>query len=470
MFMKRPLVTLTVIFSLGIFSGTKIAVSFIPVYLLAGVILVLSILVQKYRFTFNICVSFLAFLAGIILLKNTQYLPSSHISKYTYLATEKSCAVKGFINDESEEENNFSSFRFNVEEIQLGDLNRNACGQIIVRTKSSKNFHYGQQLILFGNLRRPFSFNQSYRDYLARQGIWLVMHVKSEADVIRLNRDKGFKIKKFALWIKGKIESAIFKYVSEGAAGILEAMILGDKSHIPGFIIDSMVKTGTIHILVVSGFNVGIVAFMVLLSLKLLRFPKRIRIILAMPLLILYCLTTGASSPVVRATIMALVFMFAYLLKREADIYNSLALSGMFILAIAPQQLFDIGFQLSFASVVSIVWLYPKIRKILGLKHLKIKFLRFTLEGCLVSFSAWLGTMGFVAYYFKIFSPITVLANLVIVPLASLITLCGFSLALAGLVFPVFAPWLGRSNEFLVLILISLNTLFIKLPGAYSYL
>ena len=468
--MKRPLVTLTLLFSLGIFFGSKMAISFILVYLLAGVILVVSILVQKSRLTFNICVSFLAFSVGIILLKNIQHLPSCHISKYSYPATEKPCLIKGFIDEEPEEENNFSSFRFKVEEIQVDNLNRDACGQIIVRAKESKNFHYGQQLILFGILRRPFSFNQSYRDHLKRQGIWLVMHVKSEADVIRLNKDKGLKVKKFALWIKSKIESAIFKYVSEGAAGILDAMILGDRNNIPGFIIDSMVKSGTIHILVVSGFNVGIVAFMVILVLKLLRFPKRMRIILAAPLLILYCLATGASAPVVRATVMVLVFMFAYLLKRQADIYNSLALSGMFILGLDPQQLFDIGFQLSFASVVSIVWLYPKIKKLLGLEHLKIKFLKFVLEGCLVSFSAWAGTMGLVAHYFKIFSPVTVLANLVIVPLASLITLCGFSLAGAGLVFPVFAPWLGRSNEFLVLILLSLNAFFIKLPGAYSYL
>jgi competence protein ComEC len=101
---------------------------------------------------------------------------------------------------------------------------------------------------------------------------------------------------------------------------------------------------------------------------------------------------------------------------------------------------------------------------------LKMKFLRFMLEGCLVSFSAWLGTMGFITYYFRIFSPVTVLANLVIVPLASLITLCGFSLVTAGLVLPALAPWLGHSSESLVLILISLNSLFIKLPGAYFYL
>jgi competence protein ComEC len=468
--MKRPLVALTLFFSLGILFGTKIALSFIPIYFLAGIILLISILAQKQRTIFNICILFLAFFLGIILLKNSEHLPSCHISKYAYQLTGEPCLLKGFIDDEPKQESDFSSFRFRIEEIQVGNLNRSACGQALVRIKGGRDFHYGQQLLLLGDLRRPFSFNQSYRDYLKRQGIHLVMQVKSAAEVTRLNRDKGSKIKKISLWIKRKIENVIFKYVSHGATGILDAMILGERSHIPGFIIDSMVKSGTIHILVVSGFNVGIVAFAVILTLKVLRIPKRARIILAIPLLILYCLATGVSSPVVRATIMALVFISSYLFKRQADIYNSLALSALFILALNPQQLFDVGFQLSFASVGSIIWLYPKIRKISGVGDLKMKFLRFMLEGCLVSFSAWLGTMGFITYYFRIFSPVTVLANLVIVPLASLITLCGFSLVTAGLVLPALAPWLGHSSESLVLILISLNSLFIKLPGAYFYL
>jgi competence protein ComEC len=219
-----------------------------------------------------------------------------------------------------------------------------------------------------------------------------------------------------------------------------------------------------------SGFNVGLVAFAVMLILKILRLPRCWRFLFAMPVLILYCIATGASSPVVRATIMAFVFILAQLVNREPDIYNSLSLAALSVLAINPQQLFDIGFQLSFASVLAIVFLYPKIKNFFRLDTLKIKCLKFILEGCLVSFSAWVGTMGLIAYYFKIFSPVTVLANLVIVPLASLITLCGFSLVILGGIFPVLAPYLARSNELLVIALISLNNLFIRLPGSHIYL
>jgi competence protein ComEC len=250
----------------------------------------------------------------------------------------------------------------------------------------------------------------------------------------------------------------------------MDAMILGERRNIPALINNSMMKSGTVHILVVSGFNVALVTFMIILSLKLARIPKAIRFYIATPLIIIYCLMTGASTPVLRATVMAIVLMSAYLVKREPDIYNSCALAVIFILIINPRQLFDIGFQLSFVSVISIVYLYPKLKSFLSPGSLKIKYISFLVDGCLVSFSAWLGTMGLIAYYFRIVSPVTVLANIFIVPLASLITLCGFSLIVMEFICPILAPFFAYSSEFAVCLLLNINALLIKLPGAYFYL
>ena len=159
--------------------------------------------------------------------------------------------------------------------------------------------------------------------------------------------------------------------------------------------------------------------------------------------------------------------MSAYLVKREADVYNSCAVALIFILVINPRQLFDIGFQLSFASVISIVYLYPKLKSFISSGVLKIRYLRFLIEGCLVSLSAWLGTAGLVAYYFRIFSPVTVLANIFIVPLASLVTLCGFNLIAMEFICPMLAPFFAYSSEFIVSLLLNINAFLIKLPGAY---
>jgi len=228
-----------------------------------------------------------------------------------------------------------------------------------------------------------------------------------------------------------------------------------------------MVKSGTVHILVVSGFNVGIVVFIIILFLRLLRLPRYWRFLVSLPLIITYCLITGASNPVVRATVMAIVFIASYLIKRDPDICNAICVAALVILLFNPNQLFDAGFQLSFASVISIIYLYPRLKQAAGLNRLQFRPLRFVLEGCLVSLSAWLGTAGLVACYFKIFSPVTVLANILVAPLASLITLSGFSLITAGLCCPALAPLFARANEALVWAMVAVNTLVLKIPGAY---
>ena len=135
-----------------------------------------------------------------------------------------------------------------------------------------------------------------------------------------------------------------------------------------------------------------------------------------------------------------------------------------------PRQLFDIGFQLSFASVFAIVWIFPKLSAFLKAERLKNKILKLTAQVLLVSLSAWVGTAGFIAYYFRIFTPATVLANVFAVPLATLITLCGFSLVFTSLVLPGFAPYFGSVSEAVIAILLKLNTWIASASGAYCYL
>ncbi len=472
--MKRPLVWLSSAFCLGIIIASRIKFSFPLLYLFTLILLLVSFLVAKKGFIFDAVLLCLTCLLGAGLLKNHQTLPECHISNYVRYRNTDLYTIKGFVDTQPVTKEGRTSFVFKAKEIQLGNLRYNCCGNALVYLGGKKPFSYGEELILKGNLCRPGAFDRAkqnnYKNYLYNQGIYFIMRVKPGNTVIRLNRNSGFKPKRFALWLKDKTEETIFKHLPDLPASILDAMVLGEKRNIPALIYSSMIKSGTVHILVVSGFNVGIVAFMITLFLKLIRLPRDIRFCIAIPCLAVYCLMTGASTPVVRATVMSIFFMLGFLFKREPDIYNSCALAAIFILIFNPRQLFDIGFQLSFASVLSIVYLYPRLKALFRTGLIKIRPARFLLEGCLVSFSAWLGTMGFIVYYFKIFSPITVLANLFIVPLATLITLCGFSLIATGLISPLIASLVAHTNELLVALLLNVNAFLIKLPGAYFYL
>lgn len=472
--MKCPLVILTPLLSLGILVAHNLKISFTSVYFIAIIFLILCFLSFNKKLVFDIFLYCLIFLLGIVILKSSQSLPKCHISKYAYYKNDYLYTLKGFITREPILKNNKIIFVLRTQKIYFDNFKSNVCGDILTYIRGRKDLHYGDEIMVTGSLYHPFnrllSGSQSYRDYLSHQGIYAIMNVSLPSRVIKSNNSKGFVFKKLALRLKAKMEIIIFKYLSPLAASILDAMILGERRNIPPLIYNSMVKSGTVHILVVSGFNVGIVFFIIILFLKLLRLPRRIRICVAIPILIFYCLLTGASNPVVRATVMAIVFLLTYLFKREPDIYNSLAIAALVILSNNPQQLFEVGFQLSFASVISIVYFYPKIKSLLRLESLRIKFIRFLIEGCIVSFSAWLGTVGLIAYYFKIFSPLTILANIFVVPLATLITLCGFSLIIIGLLNPHLATLFALSCELLATFLININSLLIKIPGAYFYL
>jgi competence protein ComEC len=462
--MKRLPVIMATFFALGVAISGWIRADFFWCYAVLSALLLLGFLLRGNEPILFILVLSLGFVSA----KYSRLLPQNDISRYFSYRQDNPYILGGFVESEPDLRGSRSVFTFRVSRIESGDVARACSGSVIVSLRGGRQVRYGDELFLRGKLIRPPNFklfrHQGYRDYLYNRGIRLILNVNGSGDMLLLNKNRGSKVKIFAFRLKDKIKGALARYLSPPCLGIVAAMVLGDKDGVPPLVYSAMVKTGTVHILVVSGFNVGIVASVILLVLKLMRLPRRARIILAVPSLVLYCLVSGASTPVVRAVIMAEVFLLSYLVCRSPDIYASLALAGLLILGFQPSQLSDIGFQLSFASVAGLIYLYPKIRSFSRVEAMPTRPLRFIVDTCLVSLSAWLATMGLIAYYFRIFSPVTVLANLFIVPLAGLITLCGFSLLLASLVFPPCALFFARSSEFIIAWLLNINAFLAGIP------
>jgi len=201
---------------------------------------------------FDIVLVFLAFLLGYLSLKNSQILPKCHISRLIYYNNEQLYIVKGFIESGPAAKDKKIVFIFKAESIQSGNSNYACCGNILVNLKSENQLSYGDELILRGNLYRPYkgnSLGRSYRDYLYNQGIRFIMNVKTDADIVCLNINKGFILKRLALRFKQKAESIIYRNTSFLTAAVLDAMILGEKKNIPWFVSDAMMKSGTLHIL-----------------------------------------------------------------------------------------------------------------------------------------------------------------------------------------------------------------------------
>ena len=178
----------------------------------------------------------------------------------------------------------------------------------------------------------------------------------------------------------------------------------------------------------------------------------------------------GAQASVARATLMAVVVLIGYLLERDTDIINSLSLSALIILSYNPRQIFDIGFQLSFVSVLGIVSLSPRIISRFKLKPKTGPVVRFTVNSLAVSLAAWLSTFWFILYYFRIVTPIAILANLIIVPLVSLVIILGFTLCLSALICPVIASPIAVTIDFSMLWLFKIAHQLSGLPFSCFYI
>jgi competence protein ComEC len=146
-------------------------------------------------------------------------------------------------------------------------------------------------------------------------------------------------------------------------SAFLKALFLGERSDLDQDFKDLFLKTGTMHILAVSGFNIGFVCSVLWLFLKPVPISRNAKLGLLLSASWAYCLLVGWQAPVVRATLMASVFLVGQMIGRKGDGLNALGLAACVILALNPKELFDVGFQLSFLAVFGLVTLSPTFLK-----------------------------------------------------------------------------------------------------------
>jgi len=465
------------IFSLCFCSGICLIkythIPFLFLYLFAWILLIISFIFIRHKVSIWLLLT-LAVLLGGLFLSNTYILHFPHIRNFTFYKSE-AVTVRGVVSSFPQIKPNFSSFVFNAQELTWAGKIYPVCGKVLVRIFRKENVSYADQLILAGRLFRPYQPKHTrfpYRDYLENQDIYSILTVSKNRAIKYLGKGEINPFKFSAYKIRKKSQDILFDNLKPTQAGIFSAMILGERSKIALGLRRLFLQTGTMHILAISGLHVGIVAFILDLLLKVLRIRRHPRFLAIIILLIFYCFLTGARPSVIRAAIMAIVLLVGFLLHREIKASHSLALAGLIILAVNPRQLFNPGFQLSFASVISIVYLSPVIKRLFNTAKVQgyAAILQFASQCFCVSLAAWLGVLPFIIYYFKIVSPVTILANLVVVPYLSLVIALGFSLLFIGIIFPVLAPIFASPANLSIVILIQIIRLFNQIPWAYFYL
>jgi len=371
------------------------------------------------------------------------------------------------------------TFTLNVHQVRANWGWEKSAGKILVNIFRDLDIDYGDYLQLEGKLHRPYNFsnetNFSYRDYLQHRGIHLILSVKKDSNIQILAGDKGNRLKSYSLRLRHSLCSIFSDHLTENEAGIMKAILLGDRSTIVKPVRALFVQTGTAHILAISGLHIGVVAALFLLLVKLIPIGGKLQSVGAIGLLIFYAFLTGGRPSVVRATIMMVVFLASFIVEKERDVLNTLSLAAMIILIYNPLNLFDVGFQLSFICVLSIIFLNIQVKRTGSVRPFRKRgnttdrLVQLVLRSIAVSTAIWIGVAGFIAYYFSIITPVTIFANLLIVPFISVIVTLGFGLLICGIILPSLVHLFAVCLKVVLNAMVGIIFLFDKVPFAYIY-
>lgn len=391
--MKAPLLWVAACFCAGIALSRCIAVCALSVAVCMIILFGLAILCYQKNLTrlLPVCLSLVFAIQGSLLTFIHKFdFPPNHLK--VILATRKldlslPCRINGTLNRDPVKTPFGYLLRIRVSSIENSKKKFDVLGDVRVALPLDDSGNENNLCpVAFGDtvealmlLREPKSFlNPGAFDYAAqmqREGIYLVGNVKSQLLLKSEQRERRFSwfagIDKLRRLLDEEIERA---YSSQGGlrseGGALKAILLGNRYFLDRQLELDFQATGIYHVLVIAGLHVGIMAWFLLAIFRWLRFPRTAAFVLTLIFLFSYAWMVEARTPIVRAVLMASIYLLASLLERDRSPLNAIGLAAFVICLWEPQQLFDPGFQLSFASVLSIAgigaplvsrWITPRL-------------------------------------------------------------------------------------------------------------
>ena len=262
-------------------------------------------------------------------------------------------------------------------------------------------------------------FGFDYQKYLGRKQIYFQGYAPNSFQVAeKENLTFSEKIKQKRLEVLQNIDQA---KLSEKSKEFTKGIILADRTEMDRETVEDFSKSGLVHILAISGSHMAIIFWLILLLLKPI-FPANFRnvpIVISLIFIWLFAIFIDFGSSVIRSCIMITAYYFYVLLQRKPDLLHAMAISGLAILIFDTNQLFDVGFQLSFIAVFGIFWLNEPILKYLPKPKNNVQ--NFLVNVVSISIAAQLATLPLVIYYFHQYSLISVIANLVVIPFSEVI-------------------------------------------------
>lgn len=366
-------------------------------------------------------------------------------------------AVVGIVGGETERKGNNLYLRLDAENVSLtnrGDYRVH--GKVLVKTSAWPKYFYGEKLRITCNLRSPdvvagksggapvsasggapasvsgpADSKFSYDDYLAKDGIYSVCY-NPKIDLIADSFLDGwgllFDFKRF-------IGDRINRLFGAPAAGLVGGILIGTRSGVPDDVMDSFNRAGLTHILAISGYNITLlINIMAVLARSC---GRRARLAITNCAIVFFCLLTGMSASVVRASLMGAGTVLALSSGRKGDALTVLTLSGCLMVLVNNRILLsDISFQLSYLSTLGLILLMPFFESVAEKIEavMKRKLPSFVADGLMVTVAAQIFTTPITLYYFGRISLISLVTNILFLPIIPLIMALGFA-ALASSIF-----------------------------------
>ena len=493
--MERPLISLLCAFISGITTGhfCRIADTTLEVSLLLTLILLLAAATKKTDKLIAILVILSLFLLGILNVNMYLYQDTGAKHIINYVGKEK-LILEGVICENPESSPDRTALTVSVSRVIIDNDDTPVEGLILLNVEGRQEFKYGDAIRFVTRLKEPHNFQNpggfDYVKYLRYKGIMVRGFIKDAAGIVTLRENQGNIFKLRLEQFRTSLKKFIMENSSSPEGEIIQAMILGDQKEIPKDVMENFNKTGTTHIIAISGFNIGIIAFLSFFAIRLimksstyllLRFNiVKVSTIFAIVPVIIYTFIAGMGISVIRAAIMAVTFMIAIIFGKDRDLYNSLLLAALIILAVSPPSLFDVSFQLSFMAVWAILFITPRLTiKIPQVNREEMPkhsvwaamIYKNIVIFIIVSLSATLGTLPLIIFYFNRISTVVLLSNLFIVPVMGIIAIpvCTAIIIAAPLSQGLALVFLTISS-LLVKVSISMVDFFASIPGSSFFL
>jgi len=314
---------------------------------------------------------------------------------------------------------------------------------------------YGEMVRIHGRLEPPPTPSNPggayrYDQYLARKRVFCVLTAGLEE--VRVLGPASGSVSSLAFRFKRALISKALELLPPVHARLLIGILLGNYAALPLDVQAAFLRSGTMHLLAASGYNCGVLAMIFGFLMRRLTAPRVLMYAMLIALLWGFTIIAGAGPSIVRASVMMSAFLAAYLLRRTPDLPSSVFFAGLVILAANPLNLYDIGFQLSFAAVLALILMMPLVQGAMGewlsparpvggsplMSCIRCSFwaARSTVLAFAVSVAAIVATAPITAYYFNYVSVVSVVATALTAVLVIALTAAGIGVLALGSVLP----------------------------------